>query len=217
MTRLAELYQQLLDDYGPQGWWPLINHPGTNPTKTGSITGYHPGDYSFPHNRQECFEICVGAILTQNTAWLNVEKALRRIWQADAMSADALLALPREKLTEMIRPSGYFNVKARKLQVFAEFFRALPERMHPTRKELLAVWGIGPETADNILLYAYNQPELVVDAYTRRVLAHLKMVPPEISYACLKHYCMENLPADVTVYQEFHALMVDHAKRQYSR
>jgi endonuclease III related protein len=209
---LYRMYSELLEAYGPQGWWPLMTHDGVNPTKTGSITGYHPGDYSFPRNDSERFEIYVGAILTQNTAWPNVEKALKALTAAKALNPDAMLTLPESDLAALIRPSGYHNTKARKLKEVATFVLKLGHRV-PERTELLAVWGIGPETADSIRLYAYGQPEMVVDAYTRRVLEPLGWIAGKSSYETLKRYCIENLPEDVRTYQEFHALIVEHAKR----
>jgi endonuclease-3 related protein len=212
MTTLRQLYSQLLDAYGPQGWWPLLGHPGTNPTKTGSITGYHPGDYDFPRTPSQRFEICVGAILTQNTAWPNVEKALRNLADLGALSLDGLEQLDDDSLRQAIRPSGYFNMKTRKLRELANELRAWGDRV-PTRAELLAIWGIGPETADSIRLYAYGQVEMVVDAYARRVLSHLGLVAPTVTYEGLKAFCIDGLPRDLVVYQEFHALLVEHAKR----
>lgn len=212
MTPLHRFHRSLLEAYGPQGWWPLLGHEGTNPTKTGSITGYHPGDYSFPRTEAERFEICAGAILTQNTAWPNVEKALKALMETQVLEPAAILALPQEELATRIRPSGFHNAKAVKVKAFAAFHGQLAGRT-PTRKELLAVHGVGPETADSIRLYAYGQPEMVVDAYTRRVFARLGWVPEDIAYEALKAFCVENLPTGVELYQEFHALVVEHAKR----
>ena len=211
-TSLHQFYLDLLAAYGPQGWWPLLGHEGTNPTKTGSVTGYHPGDYGFPRDEAQRFEIWTGAILTQNTAWSNVEKALRALAAAQALSPEAILALPEQELAPLIRPSGYHNVKARKLKEMAAFFRSLRGRV-PSRTGLLAVWGIGPETADSIRLYAHHQPEMVVDAYTRRIFDRLAFVPATASYDEAKAFCVAGLPAEVAVYQEFHALVVEHAKR----
>jgi endonuclease-3 related protein len=212
MSTLRQLYDQMLDAYGPQGWWPLLGHAGTNPTKTGSITGYHPGQYDFPRTDAERFEICVGAILTQNTAWPNVEQALRNLAELDALSPNGIERLDDDALRQAIRPSGYFNMKARKLRELVAHVRVWNGRT-PSREELLAVWGIGPETADSIRLYAYGQVEMVVDAYTRRILSHLGLVAQQVSYADLKAFCVAGLPADLIVYQEFHALVVEHAKR----
>lgn len=212
----ATLYRVLLQAYGPQGWWPLLDVDGTNPTKSGSVTGYHVGVYDYPRNERQRFEICVGAILTQNTAWPNVERALRNLAALDALTADSLLSLETNVLRSAIRPSGYYNTKARKLVEFAQFFRDRGTGV-PARDRLLAIWGVGPETADSMLLYAYRIPEMVVDAYTRRILEHLRMVPPGLGYEALKAFCVRELSRDVIVYQEFHALMVEHAKREYRR
>jgi endonuclease III related protein len=212
MTPLHRFYGSLFDAYGPQGWWPLRSHAGVNPTKTGAVTGYHPGDYGFPRNEAERFEICAGAILTQNTAWPNVEKALQALATAAALQPEAILCLPETELAALIRPSGYHNTKARKLKELAVFFRDLRGRT-PTRSDLLAVWGIGAETADSIRLYAYGQLEMVVDAYTRRIFERLGCVQARASYDELKDHCVANLPSELIVYQEFHALIVEHAKR----
>ncbi len=214
--KLLELYNRLLEAYGPQGWWPLLSHMGTNPTKTGSVSGYHVGDYSFPRNPRERFEICLGAILTQNTAWPNVERALRNLEASGALTPEGLAALSGDRLKAAIRPSGYFNVKSRKLREFGHFYQSLQGAV-PTRGQLLGVWGIGPETADSIRLYAYRQPEMVVDAYTRRIMEHLGLAVAKDSYSHLKHRIEEALPAQVEICQEFHALMVEHAKRHYRR
>ena len=210
--RLHRFYLELLDAYGPQGWWPLLGHGGVNPTKSGSGKGYHPGDYAFPRSDTERFEICTGAILTQNTAWPNVEKALRALDVARALNPETLLALPEPDLAALIRPSGYHNTKARKLKALALFYQNLQGRA-PSRDELLDVWGVGPETADSIRLYAYGALEMVVDTYTRRVFQGLGLATARTSYDELKRLCIERLPAEVNLYQEFHALIVEHAKR----
>ena len=213
---LRDVYRGLLDAYGPQGWWPLLDFSGSNPTKTGGLHGYHPGDYTFPHTEEECFEICIGAILTQNTAWPNVEQALRRLRQRIDFVPGALLALPLPEVRDAIRPSGYYNVKAEKLRRLAVFHRDLHGRV-PAREELLAVWGVGPETADSIRLYAFGQIEMVMDAYTRRVLDALGFVPAGAPLEEARTHCIRQLPRSLPVYQEFHALMVEHGKRCYSR
>ena len=209
---LAAIYARLLAAYGPQGWWPLHGFAGSNPTTSGAGRGYHPGDYCFPRDAAERFEICVGAILTQNTAWPNVERVLAALSAARLLSPAAILAHPLDEMARLIRPSGYFNGKARKLRELAAFHGALGGRT-PTRAQLLAVWGIGPETADSIRLYAYGETEMVVDAYTRRVLAGLRLADASIGYEALKVFCVRGLPAETAVYQEFHALIVEHAKR----
>ena len=209
---MAALAEQLCAAYGPQGWWPLLEHQGSNPTLTGRLTGYHPADYSFPRTEAQRFEICCGAILTQNTAWSNVEKALQALADRSLLVPQAILAVDEERLQQAIRPSGYFRAKARKLRAFCEFYLRLAGRS-PSREQLLQVWGVGPETADSILLYAYAQTEMVVDAYTLRVLRHHGYQRSQRSYAAAKTYCERKLPRSLAGYQEFHALMVEHAKR----
>ncbi len=217
-TKLTAFSEKLLKAYGPQGWWPLLNHEGSNPTKTGAVRGYHPGDHSFPHNDHERFEICAGAILTQNTAWPNVENALRNLNEAGLLDPERITNVEGEKLRTLIRPAGYFNQKAKKLKLFSEFFISLNEKT-PSREQLLDLWGVGPETADSILLYAYKRPEFVVDAYTRRVLAAEGFMQDAMTatYDDVKAYCVKNLPLDVEAYQEFHALLVERAKRTKSK
>jgi endonuclease III related protein len=211
-TPLAAFARALLAAYGPQGWWPLLAHAGSNPTSTGRLTGYHPGDFTFPRTETQCFEICCGAILTQNTAWTNVERALHALAGKALLGPQAMLSASVPTLERAIRPSGYFRAKAKKLRAFASFYLALGGRV-PSRDELLAVWGIGPETADSMLLYAYQQVEMVIDAYTIRVLCHHGFCRPPLDYARAKRYCEQRLPATLEDYQEFHALMVEHAKR----
>ena len=212
MTPLHSFYRSLLAAHGPQGWWPLLEHDGTNPTKTGAIHGYHPGDYTLPRTERQRFEIGLGAILTQNTAWPNAEKALLNLEVHKAIAPAVILETPDADLKAWIRPAGFFNAKSRKLREFSRGFLAWGDRV-PERQTLLGIWGIGPETADSIRLYAYGQLEMVVDAYTRRILEGERLVPAGLSYEAIKGFCEEQLPAEVPLYQEFHALMVEHAKR----
>jgi endonuclease-3 related protein len=198
--------------YGPQGWWPLLAHAGSNPTLTGRLTGYHPSDFTFPRTEAQCFEICCGAILTQNTAWTNVERALHALATRKLLTPGAIRSVSDLTLEAAIRSSGYFRAKARKLRAFSAFYLALAGRT-PTREELLGVWGIGPETADSIRLFAYKQVEMVIDAYTTRVLCRYGYCRPPLDYARAKRYCEAHLPRSLESYQEFHALMVEHAKR----
>lgn len=209
---LATLASQLLATYGAQGWWPLLTHRGCNPTSAGRLTGYHPGDYSFPRTEAERFEICCGAILTQNTAWPNVEKALFALSDQGLLVPHEILIADDSALEGAVRPSGYFRMKARKLRAFSEFHQKLGGRT-PSRDELLAVWGVGPETADSMLLYGYGQTEMVIDAYTLRVLRVHGYKRGRPSYVEARAYCEKHLPRSLATYQEFHALMVEHAKR----
>ena len=190
-TGVLRLYEHLLHRLGPQGWW--------------------PGDTSF--------EIALGALLTQNTAWRNVEQALQRLRARGWLTPEALARAPRKDLETLLRPTGYFRQKAERVQRFARWWLAqggeaglrrlpLPE----FRRRLLALKGIGPETADSILLYAFHRPVLVVDAYTRRILSR-HGVPIPHDYEGLRRYLEDRLPREVSLYQEFHALMVAVGKR----
>ncbi len=214
--KIQHIYDHLLDQYGPQGWWPLTAVTGTNPTKTGSLQGYHPGLYHHPTTDDERFEICLGAILTQNTNWVNVEKALFNLKNAEALSCMGIKLLADEKLKTLIQPAGYFNQKAKKIRFFVDFYMEL-DGATPTRQDLLAIWGVGPETADSMLLYAYQQPTFVIDAYTKRIFIHLGLATENTTYDELKNIFEESLNADWIIYQEYHALIVEHAKRHYNK
>jgi endonuclease-3 related protein len=215
-TTLDVFASALLDAYGPQGWWPLLAHAGSNPTLTGRLTGYHPGDYSLPRTAAERFEICCGAILTQNTAWTNVERALGHLSQHALLSPAAILSATDATIEAAVHSSGYFRAKAKKLRAFSAFYLRQDGRT-PTRDELLGVWGIGPETADSMRLYAYKQTEMVIDAYTLRVLCRHGYCRPPLDYGRAKRLCERHLPRSLASYQEFHALMVEHAKRLRAR
>ena len=186
---LWEIYFRLSARYGPQGWWPAK-------TK---------------------FEVIVGAILTQNTNWGNVEKALANLRRRGWLNAPVLRDLSLEQLAAAIKPSGYFNIKARRLKNFIDFFfqeyngrlgRMAREPLEKIRSQLLSVKGIGPETADSILLYALDQPVFVVDAYTKRVLSRHYLIPAAADYHDVQEKFMAALPADVEMFNEYHALIV---------
>lgn len=190
MTYL-QLYNRLYDTYGPQHWW--------------------PGDTAL--------EISIGAILTQSTAWRNVEKAIAQLKQHACLSTQALLEIPREQLEALIRPCGYYRAKAQKLWLFLTHLQThhsgdiphlLAQSLNLARRELLSIWGIGPETADSILLYAGGHPTFVVDAYTHRLLERLGRWPGRYDYAGIQRMFMEQLPPDPDLYNEYHALIVRH-------
>lgn len=215
MADLLNIYHQLLTKHGQQGWWPLITHEGTNPTKTGAHRGYHVGDYSFPHSRSEQFEIAIGAILTQNTAWTSVEKALVKLLPTGALhNPQKLLDLPLIELQDAIRPAGYFNQKSHYLRTMAEFF--LTGEESPTRSDLLALKGVGEETADAILLYVFNTASFVVDAYTKRFLNYHGIITDNGKYRDIQALFHEALPQDRKLFQEYHALFVEHGKQFFS-
>jgi endonuclease-3 related protein len=191
--KISDLYNSLLQHYGPQGWW-----PGDTP-----------------------LEVAVGAILTQNTNWQNVALAIKRLKEAGLLTARALQDLPEVELADYIRPAGYYNIKARRLKNFLNFLfsnyrgdmavmAAAPLEL--LRPALLAVKGIGPETADSILLYGLEKPTFVVDAYTFRILSRHGLASDPCSYEELQALFMEVLPRDTALYQEYHALLVQTGK-----
>lgn len=197
----------MLEAYGRQGWWPVTQSGAAGPTYCGG-----------PKTDQQRFEVMVGAILTQNTAWSNVEKAILNLQQSRLLSLAALKRVPLSTLAKKIRPSGYFNQKARKLKHLVQFLTGTSIatlRRSPAlqlRGRLLMLWGIGPETADSILLYALNKPYFVVDAYTKRIASRLGLCEQGISYNCLQAIFQQQLPARVRLYSEYHALLVKHGK-----
>ncbi len=213
---ILKIYEKLYKLYGPQGWWPLMDLESENLDKTGATHGYHPLNYEFPKTELQKYEIIIGSVLTQNTAWTSAEKALRNLKNLNAVNPNGLLQLDEDVLREAVRPAGFLNQKSAYLQEITRFFLSLEGRI-PTRNETLKVKGVGNETADSILLYAYKKPEFVVDTYTRRIFSHLGFVDEKISYMDLKNMFEDNLPENVPLYQEYHALIVEHAKRYYRR
>jgi endonuclease III related protein len=166
--------------------------------------------------------VIAGAILTQSTSWANVERAIANLRRARALAPEAIFRMPYARLAVLVQPSGYFRQKARKLKAFARFLhRRHGGSLHsmfrtptaPLRDELLAVHGIGPETADSILLYAGRHPVFVVDAYTRRVLDRHGWISADESYDALRRLFENHLPRDARLYNEFHALLVETGKR----
>ncbi len=192
---LPSLHRRLLRAYGPQHWW-----PGDTP-----------------------FEVMTGALLTQNTAWTSVEKAIGELKHRRALTPRGLLALPLPALEAAVRPSGYFRQKAARLRGLARWYLAscggrVPGPRRDTdqlRAELLALPGVGPETADSILLYAFRRPLFVVDAYTRRILFRLGHLPgEETPYHRVQELFHRALPAEEPLFNELHALLVRHAKER---
>lgn len=188
---LEEIFNLLLNCHGPQKWWPADSH----------------------------FEMVTGAILTQNTGWANVEKALRNLRTADVWSFSSTLAITQDELATLIRPSGYYNQKARKLQVFARFIDEnfagdinllLRLDMPELRTALLGLWGIGEETADDIILYAAKKPSFVIDAYTIRLARRLGWHADGSGYGDYQRLFTSRLPSDANVFGEYHALIDRH-------
>ena len=186
------MYRRLLRRFGPRHWWPA----------------------------KTPFEVAVGAVLTQNTAWTNVERAIAALTRARALSPRRLWDMPTRQLARRIRPAGYFNLKARRLRALVAWWvrqgnPVVATRRRPLaalRQELLGVHGIGPETADSILLYALGRPAFVVDAYTKRILARHGWVSWETPYDALQRVFTQRLPRDAALYNEYHALLVELGK-----
>jgi endonuclease-3 related protein len=199
MNKLIKIYQELLKKYDYQGWWPVDGK-------------YFPNDYSYPKNEKQRFEIIVGAILTQNTSWKNVEKSLCELSKNKIDNWNQIINVSSTKLAKLIKSSGYFNQKVKKLKSAAKFFLDY-KNSTPSRQQLLSVWGIGPETADSILSYAYKKPEFVIDAYTKRIFSRIGMCKIDTSYDKVKSLFEKNLKPDFKIFNEFHALIVKHAKQ----
>ena len=192
---LATVYSLLYQEYGPQHWW-----PGDGP-----------------------LDVVIGAILTQAASWNNVEMALANLKGAGCWSLDAIYEKPQDELAAIIRPSGYFNAKARKLKAFAghvasnhagDLDRFLALDVALLREELLSIHGIGPETADDIILYAAEKPSFVIDSYTRRIVTRLGIVPGGMTDTSVAYQALfqGNLAPDAGMFNEFHALLDRHAK-----
>lgn len=194
MVTLQWVYDRLYGHFGPQHWWPA----------------------------ETPFEVMVGAILTQNTSWSNVEKAINQLKANNTLSPEMLLATPHEQLAEWLRPSGYFNIKAERLQKFCHWYIESGGSLslssmdtHTLRHALLSVKGVGPETADDMVLYAFERPVFVIDAYTRRLFSRLGIIQGNEGYEHLRAMVEESFGRDeeqVELYNEFHALIVAHAK-----
>ncbi len=191
---LQTIYDRLLASYGPQHWWPA----------------------------QERFEVMVGAILTQSAAWSNVEKAIANLRAARALSPEALRRLPSSEIATLIHPCGYYNAKALKLKSLATWLgehcddnldELFSSRIDHIRQQLLAIYGIGQETADSIILYAGNKPVFVIDAYTRRIISRIGLAPNRDNYAAYQALFMANLRPDARLFNEYHALLVYLAKK----
>jgi len=192
--QLTEIYQLLFDRFGPQHWWP----------------------------GQTQFEVITGAILTQNTNWTNVEKAITNLKSADRLTPEKLHNLDFSQLAELIRPAGYYNIKAKRLKnfinwLFDNYDGSLTSLENldtgRLRAELLAINGIGRETADSILLYAFERPIFVIDAYTARIAFRHQLIQPDADYEQLRELFQSNLPEDVQLFNEYHALLVRVGKQ----
>jgi endonuclease-3 related protein len=209
---LLKIYELLFSYYGPQGWWPLTSRAHTDGYDGG---GYHKSDYKIPQSDEEKFEIIMGAVLTQNTAWTNVSRALKLLFAKRCTLPEHILNMSEDKLADLIRSSGYYNQKAKKLKRIAAVFHEagwLRDGNTPLREDLLALWGVGEETADSILLYAFGSCLFVVDAYTKRLFQRLGLAKQNATYAEVQSIFHKQLKSRYSLYNEYHALIVQHAK-----
>jgi endonuclease-3 related protein len=190
---LMEIYSKLYQAYGPRHWW--------------------PGDTSF--------EVMVGAILTQNTSWRNVEKVIQKLKRKGVLNPRGMHHLKKSQLAPLIKSSGYYRIKTDRLKFFIDFFfeeydgnvkKMGRERLGVLREKLLGVKGIGPETADSILLYGLRKPIFVVDAYTKRILSRHGLISEKASYEEVQKFFMNHLPMDEKLFNEYHALLVHLGK-----
>ncbi len=191
-TELVNIYEKLLCAYGTQGWWPVDFE-------------YHAKNGTDPRE-----EIVIGAVLTQNTNWKNVEKALERLKERKLLSFENVLSIKREELEEIIKPVGFYRIKAERLKEVIRHLRPISIVESINREDILKIKGVGRETADSILLYAGERPFFVVDAYTKRLIKRLGGI--EGNYEDIRELFEENIPRETEVYKEYHALIVKHAK-----
>lgn len=202
---MQEIFDKLLKEYGPQGWWPL--------SKGNLETKHHNGK---PGSDNDRFEIIVGAILTQNTSWTNVEKAIFNLNKNKLLDPEKMAAAKESEIAELVRPAGYYNQKTKRLKLIAKYFldntELLNKNINELRIELLSLKGIGPETADSIILYAAEKSSFVIDAYTKRIFSRL-LNKDLGSYDNWKEFFESKLNNDVKLFQEYHALIVEHAKK----
>lgn len=219
MSDVLKIYNVLLQKYGSQGWWPIVSRANSEGFDN---KGYAPSQYDHPSTAKERFEVIIGSMLTQNTAWTNVEKALEELHQKNLITPSSIIKADHDVLSSAIRSAGYFNQKAKRLKIVSEYFREehsddykrfLTSDIHTLRSELLTVNGIGPETADSILLYAFHRASFVVDAYTRRIFSRVGLVKKDQDYNQIKLFFESSLPKDTSLFKEYHALIVEHAKR----
>ncbi|MBI2564959.1 hypothetical protein HYV79_03135 [Candidatus Woesearchaeota archaeon] len=212
MKKINQVYHALIDAYGKQGWWPV--------TDKGEVFPEYKKRKAF--SEKQMLEVCIGAILTQNTSWTNVEKAIMQLNKNKLINVNKLAKIDQSKLAQLIRSSGYFNQKAERLILFAKYLlnnysgsinKFFNKPLQNLRQELLSMHGIGPETADSIILYAAKKPVFVIDAYTKRIFSRLGFCEKDISYHELQKMFHERLDCDFKLFNEFHALIVKHAKQ----
>ncbi|MBU1976162.1 MAG: endonuclease [Nanoarchaeota archaeon] len=212
-----KIFNKFYDSYGPQGWWPISgkNRTGKAEDRPLHVPKHHNGP---PKTENDILEIMLGAILTQNTNWKNVEKAIENLSKNNLINQEKLQQIPQNALAEFIRSAGYYNQKAKSIKNQIHFLEDNPiedlksKKLEDLRKILLDIKGIGPETADSILLYAFQKPSFVVDAYTKRIFSRIGIIIADDSYDQVKQAFETGLKQDVTLFKEYHALIVEHGK-----
>lgn len=202
---IRDVYNILLAEYGRQGWWPVTRRKGGEPEYLGG-----------PRDRRERFEVAVGAVLTQNTSWKNAARAVSVLSAAGMIDPGLIAAASHDEVAGLIRSSGYYNQKARRLGILARYFLDAGDG-EPERESLLDLEGIGPETADSILLYAYSRTFFVVDAYTKRLFSRLGVIRGNESYDRIRGLFEGSLERTPEIYNEYHALIVEQCKRKCKR
>ena len=203
MVSPERVYFELFEFFGPQGWWPLFKSRGAESPRAPL---YFQG---LPSLEEERFEIALGAVLTQSTSWKSVEKALYQLNFSGCLSPSAIVSLSQKDLETLIRPAGYYRQKAERIKRLAELWPSLDRRasFQKMRSRWLSVKGVGEETADSVLLYAYDQPTFVVDAYTKRIFQRLGEDQGK-RYENWKKWFEKNLPKQSALFREYHALLV---------
>lgn len=210
-----ELYNTILKHFGEQLWWPV--------TDAGEITPTYKKRKHLTEKQK--LETCIGALLTQNTDWLNVMKALENLSKAKMLSCQKIANARQQTIAGLVKPSGYFNQKAKKLQAFCKYLeknyscsvnKLFAKPLPALREELLSLHGIGQETADDIILYAAEKPSFVVDAYTMRFVERF-FAQPKKDYVEVKRFFESRLPKNVQLFNEFHALLVEFGKQYCKR
>jgi endonuclease-3 related protein len=202
---IRKVYRILLSEYGRQGWWPVTRKNGGEPEYLGG-----------PRDSRERFEVAVGAVLTQNTSWNNAARAVSALSAAGMIDPSKLASAPGGEVASLVRSSGYYNQKARRLGILARYFLEIGDAP-PEREALLGLEGIGPETADSIMLYAWSRPFFVVDSYTKRLFSRLGVIRGNESYDRIRGLFEEPLGKSPEIYNEYHALVVVHCKRKCKR
>lgn len=209
---IEQIYKILLNNYKRQGWWPVTPQYSLSPQYSGG-----------PKADKQILEVIFGAILTQNTSWKNVEKAIIELNKHNLIDIDKILSIEQQNIASLIKSSGYHNQKSTKLKEVCRFLKQHPitelktKPIAELRSLLLSVKGIGPETADSIILYAFKKPIFVIDAYTKRIMSRIGLCnhdnSRDVSYDELQRLFMDNLINDEQLFNEYHALLVEHAKR----